>query len=128
MGKTIAMQPWITLKGSPAYTAVLIQPVEGWVNGENFTEAALNIALAGSLTTSGSTLCSLVIETASAPEGPWSAVATVNAASLQTTMYFTSRASENTDKFERFLRWKLDPSLVTASDWTMTFKICATMK
>jgi len=128
MGKTIAMQPWITLKGCTAYTAVLIQPVEGWINGENFTDAALNISLVGGLTSAGNTLCSLVIETASAPEGPWSPIATIAAAYSQTTKYFTSRASENTDKFERFLRWKLDPSLVTAADWTMTFKICATVK
>jgi len=120
------MQPWITIKGSTSYTTALLQPVEGWVNGENFPEAALNLALVGNVASTGSTLCSLVIETASAPEGPWSAIATLSAAYCQTTKYFTTRES-GTNKFERFLRWKLDPVGVIGN-WTTTFKICADMK
>jgi len=124
MGKTFAMQPWVTMKGASIYTDDLIQPTTGWVNGENFKEAVVDFAVVGNTVASGT--MSLILETSVSPGEPWTSIATISDAYCRTTKYFTSREG-GTSKFDRFLRWKLDPSSA-GGDWTITFKICTTLK
>ncbi len=126
MGKTYPMQPWVTLKGSTNYLDALVQPASGWVNGDNFKEAVMDFNVIGNTVSTGTTLCDLLVQTAVAPEGPWTDIATISTGYCRTTKYFTSNEG-GTDQFDRFLRWRLDPS-GAVGDWTITFKICTTMK
>jgi len=41
MGKSIPMQPWITLKGATTSTEAIIQPVQHWLNAESFKEVLI---------------------------------------------------------------------------------------
>jgi hypothetical protein len=126
MGKTFKMQPWITMKGHTGYLDPLIQPATGWVNGENFKDAVVDIKIASNTVSAGSDLAELAIQTAVAPEGPWQTITTLTPAYTEVAKYYTSREG-GTDQFERFLRWKMDGT-GASGDWTMTFKICATLK
>jgi hypothetical protein len=120
MGKTVAMQPWVTIKNAVNGTFYVIQPAADWVNAENFTEAAINIFVAGA---TGST-ANLCLETGAAPEGPWRQIGSSLSGTAVTVWYFTSREG-GTDQFERFLRWKVGG---TSGVWSRTFKLCATLK
>lgn len=112
MGKAFEMAPWSTLKGSAASTEDIIQRQTTWVDAESFKEAVVNVQV---LTT---TNCTLSIQTAVMPEGPWSSIANFTG-STQTTKYFTSREGGGTN-FGRYLRWKLDR---TVANWQCSFKI-----
>jgi hypothetical protein len=45
----------------------------------------------------------------------------------RTTEYFTAKES-GTNRFQRFLRWQLTPPANVSGNWSMTFKICATVR
>ena len=120
------LQPYVTVKGTTSYVDPLVQPQNKCADGEQADQVALGISILGNTVASGSTLCSLVIQGALVPEGPWASLTTISLASVETRHYYTSD-EEGTNRFQRFLRWKLDPS-GCADDWSMTFKIDGVMK
>jgi len=119
------MQPTTTLKAATTY-GVIYQPGRMWLVLEEEKEVALDVMILNSTVSAGSTLASLVIETAPAPEGPWTAVGTFTTAYTQTRLFLTSREG-GTAQFQRLLRHKIDPTQASG-DWAMTSRICATMK
>jgi len=127
MGKTYDMQPWVTMRGAQATTFNIVQPAETWVDGENADEVCLDITMPCNVVSAGSTYCALVVETSSAPGGPWTSLLTISDANFtRTTLYWTSKEG-GTNRFQRFIRYQLVPGAVSGN-WTMTFKICATVR
>jgi hypothetical protein len=122
---TIPMQRLTTMKAATTY-GMIFQPAKGWLVVDEKKEVALDVTVLNSTVAAGSTLSSLVIETAPALEGPWTAVGTFTAAATQTRLFLTSREG-GTVQFQRLLRWKIDPSSASG-DWAQTFRICATLK
>jgi hypothetical protein len=110
--QTFELAPWTTLKGSEASTDEIIQRRETWVDAESNKEAVVCIQV---LT---HTNCTLSLQTAVMPEGPWTNIANFTAAT-NTTKYFSSTEAA-TAKFQRFLRWKLDRSV---ANWQTGFRI-----
>jgi len=110
--QTYELAPWTTVKGTEASTAVIIQRKDTWVDAAQYLNAVVGLRV---LT---HTNCTLSLETAVSPEGPWTSIADFTGAT-QTTKYFTSR-EDGTNKFQRFLRWKLDRSV---ADWQTSFRI-----
>lgn len=129
-GRTFPMQPWITLKGSTQTTTAIVQPGKDWLDGQGYKEAGLNLEILEN--TPSTTPSVLVLETAIAPEGPWTPLAsfgggTWGAGYTCTSLYFTAREG-GTDLYQRFIRWKLDNSFSSSAVWTATFRICATLR
>jgi len=118
------MQPLITLKGATLY-GIIVQTARLWLDGLDFKEIALDIWLLKSEAVGG-TLPNLNIQTAASVEGPWTTVATINAAYTQTRVFLTSREG-GTVQFQRLARWELDPR-AASGNWQACFQICATMK
>jgi len=125
MGIAIPMQPLVTFKGAASGANPIIQPAVLWLNGQDATEVALDILILQH--TAGTGIVNLVLETSISAEGPWTPLATFAGGYCKTTKYFTAREG-GTDKFERFIRWKLDRSGPTLASWTTTFRICATVR
>lgn len=111
-GHVYELAPWTTLRGSSASTEIIIQRRDTWVDAESNKEAVVSIQV---LT---HTNCTLSLQTAVMPEGPWTSIADFTAAT-NTTKYFSSTESA-TNKFQRFLRWKLDRSV---ANWQTGFRI-----
>ena len=124
--KYFPMQPWLTMKGATVYTSALVQPQDRCPDGQEADQVSLAIQVLGNTVASGTTLCDLVIQSSLVPEGPWETLSTITAASTVVRQYYTSD-EEGTNRFQRFLRWKLDPS-GCIDDWTMTFKVDGVMK
>jgi len=112
MGQTYEMAPWTTLRGTSGSTEEIIQRRDTWVDAESLKEAVICIQV---LT---HTNCTLSIQTAVMPEGPWTSIADFTA-STNTTKYFSSTEAA-TDKFQRFLRWKIARP---AANWETGFRI-----
>jgi len=112
MGKSFELSPWTTLKGTVSSTQEIIQRRATWVDAESYKDAVIGVEI---LT---HTNCTLSLQTAVAPEGPWTTLASFTG-TTQTTKYYTSRET-GTDKFDRFIRWKLDRS---AANWQTSFKL-----
>ena len=125
MGKTIPTQRLITVKGAGNSTTPIVQAAGMWIDGRDFKDVAIDVLVLQN--TAAVSNASLVLETAMSSEGPWTAIATFGAGYCKTIKYFTSREG-GTDKFERFIRYKIDRSGGTLSDWTLCFKLCATLK
>ena len=127
-GRTFPTQPWTTIRGVSATKFNIVQPAQMWVDGDTADEVCLEIAMPCNTVSAGATYCALVIQTASSPEGPWTGLLTIADANFtQTTRYFTSHES-GTNRFQRFLRWQIAPPSDLSGNWTMTFRICATMR
>ena len=126
MPKTFKMQAWNTMKGATVYASEILQPSYMWIDGAAEREATIDVHVLGNTVSTGSTLCDLVLQSAAVPEGPWFAIATISDAYCRTTKYFTSDEG-GTSKFDRLMRWKLDPSSATGN-WSITFRLCATLK
>jgi hypothetical protein len=72
--------------------------------------------------------CTLYLETSTTPEGPWVGLLTLSDAGYcRATEYFTGKES-GTNRFQRFLRWQLTPPANVSGNWSMTFKLCATVR
>lgn len=128
MGKTIPMQPWVTIRGVSATKFNIVQPAPGWVDGQSAEEVCLAIELAANTVSAGATYCALVIQTASSPEGPWTSLLTLtDAGYTRLTKYFSAKSTA-TDRFQRFVRWQLTPPSDLSGNWTMTYRICATVR
>ena len=126
-GRTFPMQPWTTRRGVSATTFNMVLPREYWVDGEDAEEVCLAVDMPCNVVSAGSTYCALVFETASCVEGPWTSLLTIADANFtKTTRYFTSKES-GTNKFQRFIRYQIVPGAVSGN-WTMTFKICASVR
>jgi hypothetical protein len=62
------------------------------------------------------------------PEGPWTVIATYNTPGYQHHQEYFTTTSGATDKFQRFIRWRLDISDDTMSSWDLCMRICALLK
>jgi hypothetical protein len=124
MGQARPMQPWTTLKGDVTMDDI-IQPAKLWVDGGNFMEAAIDTQILLNAANTGTP--ELHLETAVAPEGPWTTLATFGTGYTHSVNYFTTREG-GTKKFEKLIRWKLKLSDGTLGDWEITFRICAVLK
>ncbi len=125
MGISIPMQPLVTYKGAATSTTPIIQPAALWLNGQDAMETGLDILILQQAAGTGT--LNLVLETSISAEGPWTPLATFTGGYCKTTKYFTAREG-GTDKFQRFIRWKLDRSAPTLAEWYITFRICATVR
>lgn len=120
------MQRWVTIKGSTVYTGDIVQPQADCADGEQADQMSFTIKILGNTVATGTTICSLLMQEALAVEGPWNTVNTLTAASTVVRQYYTSD-EEGTNNFQRFMRWKLDPS-GCIDDWSICFKIDGVMK
>jgi hypothetical protein len=127
MAHTKAMQRLLTLCGTIYSDVPIIQAQEGWLDGLDFKEAVLDVLILRH-DDSAPGLQVLYLETAISPEGPWTAIATYNTAGYQHHQEYFSTASGATDKFQRFIRWRLDISDTDLNDWYTCFRICAVLK
>jgi hypothetical protein len=129
MGKAVPFQIPIGVCGSGTSSKPIVQPAEAWLNAEDYKEAAVDAVIWENKTSAGT--LNLLLETAVAPEGPWTPIATFAGVTTGgycvTTKYFTSREG-GTNKFERLLRWSLDRSDATLGDWELCFRFCAVLK
>ena len=125
MKRFFVLQPWTTIKGTTSYVDPIVQPQARCADAEQADQVALGISILGNTVGAGS-LCNLLIQTALVPEGPWATLTTITAAATEANAYYTTD-EEGTNRFQRFLRWKLDPS-GCGGDWSMTFKIDGVMK
>lgn len=126
MATTKAMQRLLALCGTIYSSVPVVQAQEGWVDGLNFKEVAIDVLILRLNDAVGQPV--LLLETAISPEGPWTAIATYNTAGYQHHQEYFTTARGATDKFQRFIRWRLDISDITMTGWEACFRICATMK
>lgn len=119
------MQPWVTFKGSTVYTSDIVQPQDECADGEDADQMSFLIQILGNTAVTGN-LCDLLMQTSFAPEGPWETVSTITSASTVVRQYYTTD-EEGASHFQRFMRWKLDPS-GCIDDWSICFKIDGVMK
>ena len=127
MGKSIPMQSLITVKGASYSTTPVIQTAKGWLNAEDYKEACIDMLILENTATTAVCCAILEIETAISAEGPWKTLATYGNGYCKTELYLTSNEG-GTDRFERFLRWKLDRGTESPEAWKICFRICAVVK
>jgi hypothetical protein len=126
MAHTKAMQRLLTLVGTIFSSVSIVQPVEGWIDGKDFKEVALDVLILRHNDSGGQQV--LYLETAISPEGPWTVIATYNTAGYQHHQEYFTTTSGATDQFQRFIRWRLDISDSNLLDWATCFRICAVVK
>jgi hypothetical protein len=126
MAHTKAMQQLLSLSGTIYSDVPIVQGQLGWLDGLNFKEAALDVWILRLYADAG--LPVLLLETAISPEGPWTVIATYNTPGYQHHQEYFTTTSGATDKFQRFIRWRLDISDDTMSSWDLCMRICALLK
>jgi len=112
MPEAKTMENYTTLMGALASTIPIIQVRPRWVDALASKDAILGVQVFQH------TNCTLQIQTALVPEGPWTTIASFTGSTV-TTKYFTSR-EDGTNKFDRYLRWQLDRN---AANWKTGFKL-----
>lgn len=126
MAHAKAMQRLLTLCGTIDSVVPIIQSPDGWIDGKDFKEVAMDVLLLRNNDTIGQQI--LYLETAIAPEGPWTVIATYNTPGYQHHQEYFTTTSGATDQFQRFIRWRLDISDNTLADWATCLRICAVVK
>ena len=128
MGSAIPMQRWITLCGAANSAVPVIQSQSGWLDGMNFKDAAIDVLILRN--NAGTAQQILYLETAIAPEGPWTVIATYNTGGYQHDIKYFTTTNGATNSFERFIRWRLDisASAPALAAWETCFRICAVVK
>ena len=110
----IMFQPWLTLFGASA-TEGTVQSASGWLDGSP-TKYTLLVSLLEAVN------CELSVETSIDVAGPWRIVDSAFTTSTVTTLTVTSEDSDTTKTFDRYLRWKVEPTNTT---WSICFQLKA---
>jgi hypothetical protein len=126
MAHSKAMQRLLTICGTIFSDVSIVQSPEGWIDGQDYRDIAIDVLLLQHDDSGGQQV--LYLETAVSPEGPWTAIATYNAPGYQHHQEYFTRMSGATDQFQRYIRWRLDISDSNLVDWATCMRICATMK
>lgn len=111
--KRFYLQPWLTLYGPTTVTSVL-QPCRHYLDGlsEAFLSTQIEVTHITNVT--------LVIESATNREGPWSQSAAVTGVT-DTTLVLSSEGGPS--NFSRYVRWRLASS---GSAWEVAFQLLLT--
>ncbi len=132
MGKTIAMQPMVTLRGNipnPVEARDIPQPAVGWVNAVESKDAVFHVTILEKTSTGNN--ADLIIETAASAAGPWTNLMTYDSGAVLPLFnsFAASTGGVITDQLERFVRWRVDTKdLVADNTWAFCFGICVTLK
>ena len=123
-GKSYPMQELITFWGTTLTADPILMPRP--MNVQPYKELSLNVEVIENRCSG--TPAQLILETGIGAEGPWWPLATYSSSGYCcASLYLTARES-GTNKFQRFVRWKIDNSGAGNPVWSMTFRICATMR
>ena len=113
-GQVINFQPWLSLTGVSG-SGDVTQPARHWLNGTNFATCNMQVQAMSVVA------CTLVLESASSVEGPWSTITSYQAAA-DAAIVLSSEGG--TQKFSNLVRWRINPS--GAAAWNICFKLKAT--
>jgi hypothetical protein len=127
-GTTIPMQPVLALSGDSYSDEPVVQSMKGWADGVDFKEAVLDVLLLRNYGGASSGQQVLHLETAISPEGPWTTVVSFNTPGYQHSLTYCATKEGATNKFERFIRWRLDISDTNLVNWESCFRICVVFK
>ena len=121
MGRVIEFQEMITIFGAEGAR----QLNDKWLDLKDADEAMVSVQV---LQRYPAASLSLILETALVPEGPWVEVETLSGtpAATVTEVYLTSKSS-GTDRFQRYLRWRLDGQGGDQT-WVACFKMGAIVR
>ena len=112
----IKFQPGIAFEGRSATAGQIIQPTSGWLDGDSADSYRMDVKIL-----SMSATLSLVIESAPAPEGPWTAATSFTTVTATNIVLSSEGGAQN---FSRFVRWRVD--LTGAGAWNVCFQLLAT--
>ena len=127
MGKTIAMQPFISFSVDQPREDI-IQPDTGWLDCMDFRHLTVDVWLMQITAATSTTLPELVLETSQNPTGPWTEFTTRYTSPTATPTTTTYTDDDATDILRRYVRWRIDFTSTSFTDLEMTFRIGAIMR
>ncbi len=126
MGRTVELQPWITLRGATGWPE-LMQEVDDWLDVSNYKTASVRIELRqiyGAVTG-----CTLYLEGCDQSGGLFTTHKSLGSANVGTTMVYLLRQAPYgaAERLNNLLRWKVvGPG--NNGEWVACFRITAVFK